>query len=234
MKNYRSSIPTTAQERIASIHESNGRKKSVEYLLDGEVVGYRWFDQDGVMGTETPIRNDMIHGNHYYFDDSDGRLRVTFAQPYRKGLAHGAVKQWSAYNGKLIGTYTMSRGCGWDLWRCETYSGRSIYLSEARQLRAGKWHGFEWWFDEDKMTIHQEAHFWEDLQHGIRRMWNHEGKLKRGYPQYWVNNERVSKRQYLSACTRDPNLPSFREIDNSPKRKFPLEVRAAIKQTASL
>jgi hypothetical protein len=39
MKNYRSSIPKAAQERVVSTHESNGQKKKVEYVLKGEVVG---------------------------------------------------------------------------------------------------------------------------------------------------------------------------------------------------
>ncbi|WP_263354013.1 toxin-antitoxin system YwqK family antitoxin [Acidicapsa acidisoli] len=204
-------------------------------MLGDEVVGVRWFAQDGLMGSETPWKNGVPHGTMYYFDDRfDGLLRVTFAEPYRNGLSHGVAKQWSGYNGRLIGTYSMKRGTGIDLWRCETYSGKSVYLHEARYIQGGKWHGFEWWLEDDQKSVHQEAHFWDNLQHGIRRLWNSEGRLRRGYPQYWVKNERVSKRQYLRACTQDPNLPLFREIDNLPQRKFPSEVRVAIKQTASL
>jgi hypothetical protein len=137
-------------------------------------------------------------------------------------------KQWSAYNGRLIGSYKMNHGTGVDLWRAETYSGRSVYLSEARYIREGKWHGFEWWLNEDQKTIHKENHFADNLQHGILREWNSEGRLKRGYPRYWVKDKTVSKRQYLRACTQDPNLPPFREADNLPLREFPTEVLAAI------
>lgn len=237
MKHYRSSIPKAAQERIVSAHQPAGNLQTVEYVLDGEVVGIRRFIQDGTMGSETPLKDGLAHGTMYYFDDiPDGVLKVTFAEPYRNGLAHGTAKQWSE-DGKLIGTYTMKNGTGIDLWRHKNFSpGAAYVLREARYIKNGKWHGFEWewWLEEDQKSIRQEAHFWEDLQHGIRREWNSKGRLRRGYPQYWVNNERVSKRQYRSACAKDPNLPPFREIDNLPKRKFPPEVRAAIKQTASL
>jgi len=235
MKHYRSSIPNAAQERRFPAHQPAGNLQTVEYVLDGEVVGIRRFIQDGTMGSETPLKDGLVHGTMYYFDDiPDGVLKVTFAEPYRNGLAHGTAKQWSE-DGKLIGTYTMKHGTGVDLWRHKSFLPGSAYIvHEARHIKDGKWHGFEWWLEEDQKSVHQEAHFWENLQHGIRREWNSNGRLRRGYPQYWVNNERVSKRQYLSDCTKDPNLPPFREADNLPKRKFPPEVRAAIKQTASL
>lgn len=232
MKHYRSSIPKAAQERVASTYESSGKRQNVEYVLDGEVVGLRWFREDGVIGTETPLKSGMIHGTHYYFDDHPkGILRVTFAWPHRNGLAHGTAKQWSDED-KLIGTFTMTRGTGWDLWRQDFQDG-SIHLSEALHYKDGKWHGFEWWLEHDQKSVHQESHLRENLQHGIRREWDHEGKLKRGYPQYWVNNNRVTKRQYLRACDKDPNLPPFHEIDNSPQRNFPPEVQAAIKPSTS-
>lgn len=235
MKHYRSSIPKAAQERIVSTYQSTGSQQKVECVLDGEVVGVRWYIEEGSMGSETPLKNGLAHGIMYYFDDiPDGVLKVTFAEPYRNGLAHGIAKQWSE-DGKLIGTYTMKHGTGIDLWRHQNFSPGAAYaLNEARYIKNGKWHGFEWWLEENQVSIHQEAHFWEDLQHGIRREWNSKGKLKRGYPQYWIKNERVSKRQYLRAQNADPNLPPFREIDNLPERNFPPEVQAAIEQTACL
>ena len=236
MKNYRSSIPKGAQERVLSVHESTRNKQRVEYVLDGEVVGFRWFSEDGTAGTENPIKNGVMHGNMHYFEvGADGSRKSSFSEPYRNGLAHGIAKQYSD-DGKLIGTYTMKRGTGWDLWRNRKDFGRSPVhvLSEARYVKGGNWHGFEWWLEEDQKSVQQEAYFWANLQHGIRREWNGAGKLKRGYPQYWVNNKQVSKRQYLRACAKDSNLPPFREIDNHPKRNFPPEVLAAIQETASL
>ena len=234
MKNYRSSIPKAAQECVVSFHETTGNEQRVEYVLDGEVVGFRWFSEDGTAGTENPIKNGVMHGNMHYFEvGADGSRKSSFSEPYRNGLAHGIAKQYSD-DGKLIGTYTMKRGTGIDFWRTETYCGSSVYLHEIRYIKDGNWHGFEWWLNDDQASVHQEAHFWENLQHGIRREWNGEGKLRRGYPQYWVNNKQVSKRQYLRACAKDSNLPPFREIDNLPARNFPPEVLAAIQETAKL
>jgi len=234
MKYYRSLIPKTAQEHIVSTHKSNGQKQKVEYLLNGELVGIRWIDEDGEMGMETPYKNGLAHGTQYYFDaDFDGTLRVTFAEPYRGGLAHGMARQWSNDGKRIIGTYTMKHGTGIDLWRNWSYESKSYYLSEVRYVRNGKWHGFEWWLNENQKTIHSENHFWEDLQHGIQRKWNSKGRLMRGYPRYWVNNERVFKRQYLRARAKDCNLPPFREADNLPQRMFPAEVLAAIKRVPS-
>lgn len=136
--------------------------------------------------------------------------------------------QWSSYDGKVIGSYTMKRGTGIDLWKQETYPGHSAYLSEARYIKDGNWHGFEWWLNEDQKTVQKENHFWENLQHGITREWNNQGRVKRGYPKYWVRNVRVTKRQYLKAQTKDPSLPPYREVDNLPRRRFPAEVLAAI------
>jgi len=87
--------------------------------------------------------------------------------------------------------------------------------------------------DEDQKSVHQENHFSQNLQHGIQRRWNFNGKLKRGYPKYWVNDKQVSKRQYLRARATDPTLPPFRKADNLPRRKFPPEVQAAIDVSGS-
>jgi antitoxin component YwqK of YwqJK toxin-antitoxin module len=236
MTNYRSSIPKTAQERVVSTHQSNGNKQLVEYVLNGAIVGNRWFSEDGTAGTENPLKNGVMHGNMHYFKvGADGKLRATFTEPYRNGMAHGTAKQWSG-DGKLIGTNTMTRGTGRDLWRHKNYleDGSGYVLSEARYIKSGSWHGFEWRLDWKQKSIRQEAHFCENLQHGTRREWNSEGKLRRGFPQYWITNERVTKGQYLRACLKDPNLPPFRAIDNLPQRTFPPEVQAAIEETAKI
>jgi antitoxin component YwqK of YwqJK toxin-antitoxin module len=110
MKNYRSSVPKMTQERVVSTHESNGQKKKAEYVLNGEVVGVRWFDKDGEIEAETPLKSGLIHGTQYRFDKHfDGTLRVAFAEPYRSGLAHGTARQWDGET--LIGAPT--------LWRVE-------------------------------------------------------------------------------------------------------------------
>jgi hypothetical protein len=227
MKHYRSSIPKNAEERVAATRLPGRQRHKTEYVLNREVVGVRQFDENGQLEFECPMKNGLTHGTLYNIVDGV----VTFAEPYRNGLAHGIAKQWSN-DGEPIGFYTMRRGTGLDLWRCEANCGNGrVFLSEARYVKEGKWHGFEWWLDEDQKSVHTERHFWENLQHGIERRWNSRGRLTRGYPQYWVNNKQVTKREYLRACAEDPNLPRFRESNNRPRRKFPPEVLAAISRT---
>jgi hypothetical protein len=224
MKHYRSSIPSSAQEQMLRTRPRGQEGHRAEYFLNGEVVGMRQFDASDQLQFERPLRNGVTHGTVYSIDQGV----VTFAEPYRNGLAHGVAKQWSI-DGELIGSYTMKHGTGLDLWRCQTnLAGGRVYLAEARQMKDGNWHGFEWWLTQDEKTLHSEHHFWENSQHGIERHWNSEGRLRRGFPRYWVNNRQVSRRQYVRACTTDLNLPPFRESDNLPKRKVPPAVLEAI------
>ena len=229
MKNYRSSIPRVATERVLAAYPTGRQKRKAEYRINGKVVGVREFNQSGKLELERPLRNGLLHGMLYSCDDGI----VISAEPYRNGLAHGTARQWS-YDGELIGTYTMKYGTGLDLWRCtKDWGDKRVYLAEARFIKEGKWHGFEWWLNEDQKSVHDEQHFWENSQHGIQRSWNSKGHLRRGYPRYWISDKQVTKRQYLRACTKDPNLPPFWESDNRPGRKFPSEVLAAISLTAS-
>jgi hypothetical protein len=219
MKHYRSSIPKAAKKKRVRSTPGTGLEK-YEYLLDGDVVGVRYFDQNGQLELERPMRDGVFHGTLYSFDNGV----VISAEPYRNGVADGTAKQWS-YDGELIGTYKMKHGTGVDLWRCKkNWGNKRVFLAEARFLKDGKWHGFEWWLNEDQKSVHDEQHFWENLQHGVQRSWNSNGRLRRGYPRYWVKGKQVTKREYLRACAKDPNLPTFRESDNRPLRKFPPEV----------
>ena|SRR5258708_35981028 len=98
------------------------------------------------------------------------------------------------------------------------------YLSEIRYMKDGLRHGFEWWLDTYERVV-EEHHFYQGQEHGIVRAWNRQGRVRRGYPRYWVHGERVNKAKYLKASERDPNLPPFRKEDNEPARTFPPEIR---------
>jgi hypothetical protein len=220
MKNYRSSIPKAAQEQVVATYATGPQKYKAIYTMNGEIVGFRYFEITGELMSETPLKNGLTHGTQYFFDCG----RLDFSEHYNKGLAHGTAKQW-AKSGELMGTYTMRHGTGLDLWRCKRNWGKGpVQLSEARYLRGGMFHGFEWWLNDDRKSVDHERHFWMDQQHGIERVWNSEGRLKRGYPKYWVKDKQVRKRKYISECAQDTFLPRFSEKDNLPQRKFPKEV----------
>ncbi|HEX7729459.1 MAG TPA: hypothetical protein VF392_10515 [Terracidiphilus sp.] len=221
MKNYRSSIPKSARERLLATHLSGPRKFKVECRLSGKVIGIRYYDVSGDLESESPFRNGKLHGRVYFFESGN----VSFCEPFSDGLPQGTARQWSE-DGQLIGTYTMKHGTGLDLWRAKDDWGTgSVYLSEARYIERGQWHGFEWWLNEDQKRVNSERHFWRDQLHGIERSWNSASRLRRGYPKYWVKGHRVTKQQYISACSKDPTLPAFRLKDNKPKRDFPPEVK---------
>ena len=66
----------------------------------------------------------------------------------------------------------MTHGTGLDLWRGVDPKEGIPRLYEARYLKDGKWHGFEWWLNhEDQRSLCQESHFWNDRMHGIQRSW---------------------------------------------------------------
>lgn len=69
-------------------------------------------------------------------------------------------------------------------------------------------------------------HWHQGKVHGIERMWNHEGQLKRGYPKYWIRNQADSKRVYIKAAEKDETLPKVRETENRPERRFPVEIQS--------
>lgn len=218
MRSYCSSIPADAAERVVERY-AGGAKKKAEYRVGRELVGVRYFHETGEPDFEYGLRNGKRHGVEYRWD-SPGRM--TSAIPFTQGVEHGTAKQW-ADDGNLIGTYKMVRGTGIDLWRQQRDDG-SVYLAEVLYRRGGHLNGFEWWLDESQRMVYIERH-WRDSQlHGIYREWNEAGRLRRGYPQYFVGGVQVTKRQYLKACAADPTLPPFRQQDNRAFRTFPAEV----------
>jgi antitoxin component YwqK of YwqJK toxin-antitoxin module len=216
---YQTSIPPAAVERIVSTHP-DGSRRHAEYVLEGEVVGHRWWDEDGSLSRETPFMNGVKHGVEYIFYASGN---LVSAEPYERGQMHGLTEQWDR-DGRLIGTYTMVHGTGIDLWRWVRPDG-SISLSEVRYYKDGHRHGFEWWINWDQQQVSEEQHFREGEPHGIHRDWNVRDRLSRGFPKYYVNGRKVTKRQYLAACKTDATLPPFRVEENDPARTFPPEIQ---------
>src|SRR4051812_26493754 len=217
----RSSIPTRAKQRVVARYPS-GATKRAEYRVDGKLVGRRAFHESGELEAEWPERDGRAHGVQQRWD-SPGELTST--APYRHGREHGVARQWR--HGKLIGSYRMVHGTGIDLW-WGAYGDGPAMLTEARYCRDGDRHGFEWWINDDQRSVYEEAHFWNGAAHGIERKWNADGRLRRGFPKYWVNGVQTTKRGYLAAAQRDATLPAFRLRDNASRRVFPPEVAAEL------
>ena len=185
-------------------------------LLNGEVVGERGYSEDGQLVVETPLKNGNKHGREFHWDD-DGTLNLI--EPYVNGNIHGTAKQYGR-RGSVIGTYKLRHGTGYDIWRQESANG-SIRISEIHTLKGGLPHGYEWWLTRKSHIVWHERHWNQGEFHGIERLWNATNKLSRGFPQYWIKGQPVTKRQYLRAAEQDSGMPPFRLKDNSPRRRFP-------------
>jgi len=85
-------------------------------------------------------------------------------------------------------------------------------------------YGYTWWINEDQTSVSVERHYVQGDPHGIEREWNEHGRLRRGFPRYFVKGNRIDKRQYLIAAVADPSLPRFRSEENSPERVFPEDI----------
>ena len=218
---YVSSIPEEAREKITQKH-GNGARKRAEYFLGKELVGFREFYRDNTPEGEYSFRNGVPHGWEYRWS-TPGEL--TSAESRENGVVHGTAYQWGR-DGRLIGSYTIDHGTGIDLWREELEDGR-VNLSEAYQYVDGRRHGFEWHFMNGDLS--DEKHWMQGILHGIERSWNSKGGLSRGYPRYWINDERVTKAKYVRAALKDDQLPPFRLEDNQCLREFPAEVAQHIR-----
>jgi hypothetical protein len=211
MTDFEAAFPTSASEAILECWE-RGAKRSAHYLVDGARVGYRCWDEEGRLLMEYGLRDGLQHGLFRTWHDNGQLLERMW---YERGKEHGTHEQYDA-DGNLIGTYTMVDGTGIDVW----FGGPGI-LAEERQYQDGERHGFERWWNKDNQTVYEESHFWLGLLHGIVRRWNQAGRLRRGYPQYFVAGRRVSKRAYERSAHLDPTLPPFRREENLPARRLP-------------
>lgn len=219
---YRSDIPAEAEETVTA-HHPNGARRETALHLDGALVGRRYYDEEGWLEGELPLRDGLAHGWQYRWHDGAALMH---AEPWVQGQIHGTASQWDA-DGRLLGTYTLDHGTGLDLW-WQRDDGGAVVLAEVHPLRQGRLHGRQWWFREDG-TIWLEVPFREGKQHGVERSWNRQGRLKRGYPRYWRDGARITRRAYLRAAARDPEVPPVVAEENHPERRFPPEVQAALR-----
>lgn len=222
MKRPESDIPSKAKEQLVCEYSQEGSLTDLqirECILDGQVVGRRAYDSNGHLKVETPLKNGEKHGREYIWKD-DGSLESV--EPYFEGKIHGLARQYGR-NSKVIGTYRCVHGTGFDIWRQEREDG-VIFISEIHSLKDGLPHGYEWWLDVDQHSAWHELHWHQGKLHGIERMWNDKGTLKRGYPKYWIQDRAVGKRVYVKAAEQDSTLPAFLESKNNPHRQFPPEI----------
>lgn len=219
---YQSDIPTSAHEVVISeFREEDGCYwyKKTQCILNGEVVGQRFYDNHENLMDEEPLRNGKRHGVLYRWDEMGN---LTSCEPFVNGMPHGEAKQFDE-SGKIIGTYEMVNGTGYDVWRNIREDG-SIYISEIHSMENGQNHGFELWLNEDQETIWLEKTWLKNKLHGVEYQWELNGNLRDGYPKYWVRDQEASKEEYLSKTKTDCRLSSIIESNNIYKRNISSEI----------
>jgi len=238
MKRLKSDIPRNAKERVVRAYrEKRNEAKNAwvgpgtmiwletrECIVGRKVVGQRCYNAQGKLEIETPLKNGKKHGRELTWD-VDGSLLLV--EPYFNGKIHGTAKQYDR-RGRIVGTSTLVHGTGYDIWRNQIGDG-PVYVSEIHSMRDGSPHGYEWWLNEDQRSVSEEKHWYNGQYHGVEREWSYEGKLRRGYPRYWIHGEQVGKRKYVLAARKDPTLPPFNVKDNSPRRRFPPEIQKLLR-----
>lgn len=214
---YRCPIPAKAKRRIQSKYQ-DGSVQVAGFYLDGELVGRRHWDEEGEMYLEYGIKNGEKHGREYWF--MMGRLDEM--TPYRMGTPHGTAMQFDD-QGEILVTSVKNNGVGLDLWCCNL----EHTLSEEQYDPAEGELGYRRHWNEDEKTIFEEYFFMSHYAyHGIWRQWNEKGRLRRGFPRYFVRGNQVTRRVYLKDCANDPTLIPYRKSDDSPKRILPQEYLA--------
>ena len=226
MKPDKSDIPADVEERLVQNYRSKRTANTylvqyrvAECVQNGIVVGLRSYAPDGMLVKETPLKNGLKHGREFTWNEN-GHLELI--EPYFEGKIHGTARQYDDHD-RVIGTYKMVHGTGYDIWRSTRDGGRA-WITEIFTMRDGLLHGYEWWVNADQRSVSLERHWREGEYHGIERMWNASGQLKRGYPKYWINGRGITRREYLRAASTDATLPVFQAKDNMSRRRFPAEI----------
>jgi hypothetical protein len=224
---YRTSIPANAREVVEGFH-ANGQKESASYFVRGRKVGHRTWFENGQLAVEYALRNEARHGFCYSFYESG---QILEKEKYRNGYAHGVGKQL-AEDGTLLVAWKLSHGTGLNL-RCDTKTGK--LAMESHFPKAGGLSYIRLW-NPDGRTVSREnlvspgERTWGNPLHGITRAWNKRGRLRRGFPQFWLPDGQVTKTEYLDACKAHSGLIPYRAEDDQPYRRLPREFIAQRKR----
>lgn len=204
------SIPRAAVER-----DGDG---CVQYFLGKKLAARVCYHSTGAIDWEMHYDDQGRQHGVERQEFPDGRLM--YRSRYRHGLQIAWQEQWG-FTGRLVIRKRFVNGTGTDLWAgCSNRAGDASALAEERHFVAGKRHGPERWWNPDG-TIYSEAWLVEGVEHGIAREWNDAGRLRRGFPRYFVRGERVTFRAYEQARRKDRTLPDRVEKDDLPRRTPP-------------
>jgi hypothetical protein len=149
---------------------------------------------------------------------------VAWCAQWVHGKQHGLTMQFDA-RGRPVLVMEFVRGRGTDIWM-----GCGV-VSEIREMEHGTLHGTVRWGSARRPWC--EERFFGGLRHGIFREWE-DGALRRGFPRFYVKDERVARSVYLAAQKRDGSLPRYDERDDANERPMPVVVREALARAKAL
>ncbi|EPX63696.1 hypothetical protein D187_006105 [Cystobacter fuscus DSM 2262] len=169
-------------------------RASISWSSEGTIFSERYFDAQG-----------RAHGLEVSrHDDGTVQWRV----PWVRGQMHGLARQFDEAGRELVRTRFI-RGSGIDLW----VSGG--FISELREHENSQLHGVERW--GHPLFPYEENHYLRGRRAGISRRWKG-STLEPGYPHYFVDDEEVSRAEYLRARKTRPELPAYRRQDDRRER----------------
>lgn len=171
-----------------------GRKAQVAWSRAGRLLSERYFNRDG-----------RAHGMEVSrFENGSIEWQVRWVS----GQMHGLARQFSV-KGRPLSRSRFQKGKGLDVW---ITNGE---LSELRELHGSVPHGVERWGDPSYPE--EEGHYLNGKRAGIFRRWRGV-HLEKGFPQYFVDGDEVSRAKYLRERLRNPKLPPDRRKDDSRTR----------------
>lgn len=211
-KVYTSSIPVDAIKKIQKTNKQ-GIVIATDYYVSNELIGKRFFEDDGKLFWEYGLKNGKYHGNYYYFHDNG---ELFYQSNYTDGKQSGLAVQWTT-TGQLVGISYFENGTGIDFW-CIVDMLNRWELGEEKHYKDGLMHGLERWWNADG-TVWREGYYQKGLATGVFREWDEEG-LKVGFPKFFIDGQEVDKQAYLTIQQnhKASYLPAFKEIDNLPQR----------------
>ena len=202
-------VPRAAVARPVREGGSQGNAHGVDYFIGDHLVARVYFHPGSAIDWETHYDDEgRLHGvERQELEDGSPRYRARWVH----GRQHGLQRQWNE-RGRLLVRTRFVNGTGTDLWfDC----GR---LADERQFVRGERHGVERWW-RDRKTVWHELNFFRGVRHGPEREWNEHGRLRRGFPRYFVKGSRVSRTAYDRARVVDSALPAIRGADDKPTRR---------------
>lgn len=186
-------------------------------------LGRLIWSRGGRLMHEQPLdAQGRAHGIEVERDDAGA---IVWCAAWVHGSMHGPLMHFDERGVPVLVTQFV-RGQGTDLWM------NCGQISEVRELLDGVPHGLVRWGDPRRPC--EEGYFVRGRRHGIFREWESDGTLRKGFPRYYLEDTRVSRRAYELARTEDSSLRPCVAREDSNYRVMPPAVREAFARARKL